>query len=147
MPSLPLPIQRLSEATTGSIIYLQTSESQHLDQTKAWWQTHLVSLTSYPIHIFISSYNSLEVQVHMGNMQYAVKYQHGLNSSTFKPEDVLLANCPINREVHLPDITVVTQVFDEHCNFIFYTAAQSYHRDTSGYDDISDNANHATKLW
>lgn len=79
-------------------------------------------------------------------MQYAVKYQHELHASSLKPGDVLLSNHPTAGGTHLPDITVITPVFDNHGNIIFYTASRGHHRDIGGYEGISGNAN-ATELW
>lgn len=80
-------------------------------------------------------------------MAYAVKYQHELYGSTLKPGDVLVSNHPIAGGTHLPDITVITPVFDTATNdLIFYTASRGHHRDIGGFQGISGNAN-ATELY
>jgi 5-oxoprolinase (ATP-hydrolysing) len=79
-------------------------------------------------------------------MQYAVKYQHELYASSLKPGDVLLSNHPTAGGTHLPDITVITPVFDGDANIIYYTASRGHHRDIGGYEGISGNAN-ATEIW
>jgi 5-oxoprolinase (ATP-hydrolysing) len=78
-------------------------------------------------------------------MQYAVKYQHELYGPVLKPGDVLFSNHPTAGGAHLPDITVITPVFDEE-KIIFYTASRGHHRDIDGYEGISGNAN-ATEIW
>ena len=80
-------------------------------------------------------------------MAYAVKYQHQHYGSTLMPGDVLVSNHPIAGGTHLPDITVITPVFDTTGeNIIFYTASRGHHRDIGGYQGISGNAN-ATHLF
>ena len=83
--------------------------------------------------------------VHLGSMAYAVKYQHQQHGSTLKPGDVLVANHPLSGGTHLPDITVITPVFDESGDIVFYTASRGHHRDIGGFEGISGNAN-ATSL-
>lgn len=79
-------------------------------------------------------------------MQYAVKYQHEKYGPSLKPGDVLLSNHPTAGGTHLPDITVITPVFDSQAKIIFYTASRGHHRDIGGYEGISGNAN-ATEIW
>lgn len=90
--------------------------------------------------------NAPHVPVHLGSMAYAVKYQHERYGSSLKPGDVLVSNHPIAGGTHLPDITVITPVFDSAGKIIFYTASRGHHRDIGGYEGISGNAN-ATHLY
>lgn len=89
----------------------------------------------------------LDVPVHLGSMAYAVKYQHENYASSLLPGDVLVSNHPIAGGTHLPDITVITPVFDGvEKRIIFYTASRGHHRDIGGYQGISGNAN-ATEIF
>ncbi|KAI0010226.1 Hydantoinase B/oxoprolinase-domain-containing protein [Xylariaceae sp. FL0662B] len=91
--------------------------------------------------------NAPHVPVHLGSMAYAVRYQHELLGSSLKPGDVLVSNHPIAGGTHLPDITVITPVFDSNGkDIIFYTASRGHHRDIGGLEGISGNAN-ATELY
>ncbi|KAI1769296.1 Hydantoinase B/oxoprolinase-domain-containing protein [Hypoxylon sp. FL1150] len=91
--------------------------------------------------------NAPHVPVHLGSMAYAVKYQHELYGRTLQPGDVLVSNHPIAGGTHLPDITVITPVFDlSGKEIIFYTASRGHHRDIGGYEGISGNAN-ASELY
>ncbi|CZR58696.1 related to 5-oxoprolinase [Phialocephala subalpina] len=86
--------------------------------------------------------NAPHVPVHLGSMQNAVKYQHDVNLGKLKPGDVLVTNHPEAGGTHLPDITVVTPVFDqEGKEIIFYTASRGHHRDIGGLGGISGNVN------
>ncbi|KAH9887497.1 Hydantoinase B/oxoprolinase-domain-containing protein [Xylariomycetidae sp. FL2044] len=91
--------------------------------------------------------NAPHVPVHLGSMAYAVKYQHERHGSSLRPGDVLVSNHPIAGGTHLPDITVITPVFDSSGKeIIFYTASRGHHRDIGGFEGISGNAN-ATELF
>ncbi|KAI5919036.1 Hydantoinase B/oxoprolinase-domain-containing protein [Camillea tinctor] len=86
--------------------------------------------------------NAPHVPVHLGSMQNAVRYQHEVNLGKLKPGDVLVTNHPEAGGTHLPDITVVTPVFDETSKeIIFYTASRGHHRDIGGLGGISGNPN------
>lgn len=56
--------------------------------------------------------NAPHVPAMLGSMQFAVKWQADHWAGKLYPGDVLLSNHPIAGGVHLPDITVVTPVFD-----------------------------------
>ncbi|KAI1777240.1 Hydantoinase B/oxoprolinase-domain-containing protein [Hypoxylon cercidicola] len=91
--------------------------------------------------------NAPHVPVHLGSMAYAVKYQHERYGRTLQPGDVLVSNHPIAGGTHLPDITVITPVFDPNGKeIIFYTASRGHHRDIGGFQGISGNAN-ASELY
>ncbi|MFZ8278341.1 hydantoinase B/oxoprolinase family protein, partial [Staphylococcus aureus] len=50
-----------------------------------------------------------------------------------KPGDVAMLNAPYNGGTHLPDITVVTPVFDNQgSEILFYVASRGHHEDIGG---------------
>ena len=56
--------------------------------------------------------NAPHVPAMLGSMQFAVKWQADYWRDKLRPGDVLLSNHPVAGGVHLPDLTVVTPVFD-----------------------------------
>ncbi|KAK8030255.1 hypothetical protein PG993_011546 [Apiospora rasikravindrae] len=91
--------------------------------------------------------NAPHVPVHLGSMSYAVKYQHNLHRGELRPGDVLVSNHPEAGGTHLPDITVITPVFDSDSNTIcFYTASRGHHLDIGGYRGNSMPPD-STMLW
>ncbi|OAA65594.1 Hydantoinase B/oxoprolinase [Niveomyces insectorum RCEF 264] len=91
--------------------------------------------------------NAPHVPVHLGSMSYAIKYQHELHRGKLRPGDVLLSNHPQAGGTHLPDITVITPVFQEDGKTIcFYTASRGHHLDIGGYRGNSMPPN-STELW
>ncbi|THW92746.1 hydantoinase B/oxoprolinase [Aureobasidium pullulans] len=75
--------------------------------------------------------NAPHVPVHLGSMQFAVKYQHNLWKGKLRDGDVLVSNHPSCGGTHLPDITVITPVFDGE-DIAFYVASRGHHADIGG---------------
>lgn len=78
--------------------------------------------------------NAPHVPAMIGSMAFAVKSQIAEWGGRLKDGDVLLSNSPAYGGVHLPDLTVITPVFDEHENhkIIFWTASRGHHADVGG---------------
>lgn len=75
--------------------------------------------------------NAPHVPVHLGSMQFAVRYQHKRWQGRLKDGDVLVSNHPVSGGTHLPDVTVVTPVFKNGTNdIIFYVASRGHHADS-----------------
>jgi 5-oxoprolinase (ATP-hydrolysing) len=75
--------------------------------------------------------NAPHVPVHLGSMQYAVQYQHRLRQGKLRDGDVLVSNHPSCGGTHLPDITVITPVFEGE-EIAFYVASRGHHADIGG---------------
>lgn len=91
--------------------------------------------------------NAPHVPVHLGSMSYAVRYQHEINRGKLVPGDVLVSNHPESGGTHLPDITVITPVFDAAGKDIaFYVASRGHHTDIGGLGGTSMPPN-STELW
>ncbi|KAI0946549.1 hypothetical protein AcW1_009985 [Taiwanofungus camphoratus] len=77
--------------------------------------------------------NAPFIPIHLGSMSFAVKYQMNLHGKSLKPGDVLMTNSPYAGGSHLPDITIISPVFDIHTNkIIFFTASRGHHADIGG---------------
>ena len=80
-------------------------------------------------------------------MEHAVRYQHTLHGKSLRPGDVLVSNTPSAGGTHLPDITVITPIFDkEGKNINFYTASRGHHSEIGGILPGSMPAS-STKLY
>ncbi len=75
--------------------------------------------------------NAPHVPVHLGAMSEAVKAQIRLRAEDLHPGDVLVSNHPAAGGSHLPDITVITPVFNEK-QIIFWVASRGHHADIGG---------------
>jgi 5-oxoprolinase (ATP-hydrolysing) len=80
--------------------------------------------------------NAPFIPVHLGSMSFAVKFQLDRWKGDLKAGDVLLANSPIAGGSHLPDLTVITPIFDptpgKEGDIIFFTASRAHHSDIGG---------------
>ena len=80
-------------------------------------------------------------------MSYAVKHQHELHKGKLVPGDVLVTNHPEAGGTHLPDITVITPVFENTGSKVaFYVASRGHHTDIGGLGGTSMPPN-STELW
>ena len=77
--------------------------------------------------------NAPHMPVHLGSMDRSVETIIRLNSGNVKPGNVYALNAPYNGGTHLPDLTVVTPVFDESNTEIrFWVASRGHHADIGG---------------
>ncbi len=77
--------------------------------------------------------NAPHMPVHLGSMDRSVETIIKLNAGDIHPGDVFALNAPYNGGTHLPDITVVTPVFDDAGkNILFYAASRGHHADIGG---------------
>ena len=77
--------------------------------------------------------NAPHVPVHLGSMSEAIKTVVRLNKDNIYPDDVFVLNAPFNGGTHLPDVTVITPVFDKNGKeIIFFVASRGHHADIGG---------------
>ena len=77
--------------------------------------------------------NAPHMPVHLGSMDRSVEAVIEQNKGTMQPGDVYALNAPYNGGTHLPDITVVTPVFDDAGEeILFYVASRGHHADVGG---------------
>ncbi len=75
--------------------------------------------------------NAPHIPVHLGSMGDSV--QSILRSKELAPGDAYLLNSPYNGGTHLPDLTVVTPVFDERGTKLrYFVASRAHHADIGG---------------
>jgi len=76
--------------------------------------------------------NAPHVPVHLGSMSESIRTVIRLNPD-MKPGDVFVLNAPFNGGTHLPDVTVITPVFDQAgTTALFYVASRGHHADIGG---------------
>lgn len=77
--------------------------------------------------------NAPHVPVHLGSMGESVRRVIHDNAGTMRPGDVFLLNNPFNGGTHLPDVTLITPVFDAAGKrIIFFTGSRGHHADIGG---------------
>jgi len=77
--------------------------------------------------------NAPHLPVHLGAMGESVRVIARENAGRMRPGDVYMLNNPYRGGTHLPDITVVTPVFDEAGrDILFHVACRGHHADIGG---------------
>ncbi|ACK71925.1 5-oxoprolinase (ATP-hydrolyzing) [Gloeothece citriformis PCC 7424] len=77
--------------------------------------------------------NAPHIPVHLGSMSESVRSLIQDKSHQLKPGDIYLSNNPYNGGTHLPDVTVITPVFDSgKQQIIFYVASRGHQADIGG---------------
>ena len=77
--------------------------------------------------------NAPHMPVHLGSMGESIKRVMRGNAGRMRPGDVYMLNDPYNGGTHLPDVTVITPVFDEGGgDILFYVGSRGHHADIGG---------------
>ena len=77
--------------------------------------------------------NAPHMPVHLGSMSESIRTVIRERRGSMAPGDVYVLNAPYNGGTHLPDITVVTPVFDEAgTDILFFVASRGHHADVGG---------------
>ncbi len=77
--------------------------------------------------------NAPHMPVHLGSMGASIRSVIDGNRGTMQPGNVYMLNAPYNGGTHLPDITVITPVFDDtDARPLFYVGSRGHHADIGG---------------
>jgi 5-oxoprolinase (ATP-hydrolysing) len=77
--------------------------------------------------------NAPHMPVHLGSMGESVRAVIRNNAGAIRPGDVFALNAPYNGGTHLPDVTLITPVFDQaDMNILFYVGSRGHHADIGG---------------
>ncbi|MFL6648277.1 MAG: hydantoinase B/oxoprolinase family protein, partial [Sulfurifustaceae bacterium] len=77
--------------------------------------------------------NAPHIPVHLGSMGESVKAVMRANAATMRPGDAYVLNDPYHGGTHLPDVTVITPVYDrDGKNVLFYVGSRGHHADIGG---------------
>ncbi|KAG0274572.1 hypothetical protein BGZ95_009643 [Linnemannia exigua] len=75
--------------------------------------------------------NAPHIPVHLGSLSHAVKYQMEYYKGDITEGDVIMTNHPAAGGSHLPDITIITPVFNNG-EIVFFVASRGHHADIGG---------------
>ncbi|HEX5343446.1 MAG TPA: hydantoinase B/oxoprolinase family protein [Duganella sp.] len=77
--------------------------------------------------------NAPHMPVHLGSMGESIKTVMRENAGRMRAGDVFMLNDPYNGGTHLPDVTVITPVFDQAgTQILFYVGSRGHHADIGG---------------
>ena len=77
--------------------------------------------------------NAPHMPVHLGSMSESIRTIIDRRAGSIRPGDVFVLNAPYAGGTHLPDITVITPVFDAaQQDLLFHVASRGHHADIGG---------------
>jgi len=77
--------------------------------------------------------NAPHMPVHLGSMSESIKTVVNRNAGLMRPGDVYALNDPYHGGTHLPDVTVVTPVWNDSNEIVlFYVGSRGHHADIGG---------------
>ena len=77
--------------------------------------------------------NAPHMPIHLGSMGESIKTVIRENADTIKPGNVYALNAPYNGGTHLPDVTIITPVFDnDGKDILFYVGSRGHQADIGG---------------
>ena len=77
--------------------------------------------------------NAPHMPVHLGSMSESIKTVIRENAGRMQPGDAYVINDPYHGGTHLPDVTVITPVFDrDGREILFYVGSRGHHADIGG---------------
>lgn len=77
--------------------------------------------------------NAPHIPIHLGSMSESIRTVLRENEGKMKPGDVFVVNAPYNGGTHLPDVTVITPIFDDAGDdILFFVASRGHHADIGG---------------
>nr|WP_315393392.1 hydantoinase B/oxoprolinase family protein [uncultured Duganella sp.] len=77
--------------------------------------------------------NAPHMPVHLGSMGESIKTVMRGNAGTMRAGDVYMLNDPYHGGTHLPDVTVISPVFDAAgATILFYVGSRGHHADIGG---------------
>jgi 5-oxoprolinase (ATP-hydrolysing) len=89
--------------------------------------------------------NAPHIPVHLGSMGTSVKEVIRRRGTSMRPGDTYAVNDPYHGGTHLPDVTVITPVFDTQGDrILFYVASRGHHAEIGGIAPGSMPANSRT---
>jgi 5-oxoprolinase (ATP-hydrolysing) len=85
--------------------------------------------------------NAPHIPVHLGSMSESVKSLLQQRKKNIQPGDTYMSNSPYEGGTHLPDITIVSPVFDFQNELVFLVGSRGHHADIGGITPGSIPAN------
>ena len=77
--------------------------------------------------------NAPHMPVHLGSMGESIRTVMTRNAGKMRPGDVYMLNDPYHGGTHLPDVTVISPVFDvAGVTILFYVGSRGHHADIGG---------------
>lgn len=118
-------------------LFMNIAEQMGLQLQNTAYSVNIKERLDFSCALFDASGNLIanapHMPVHLGSMSESIKTVISRNAGAMKPGDVFALNDPYHGGTHLPDVTVVTPVFDDAGEAIlFYVGSRGHHADIGG---------------
>ncbi len=118
-------------------LYMSIAEQMGLRLQNTAYSVNIKERLDFSCALFDASgaliANAPHMPVHLGSMGESIKTVIRENAGRMKPGDVYVLNAPYNGGTHLPDVTVITPVWDDAGReVLFYVGSRGHHADIGG---------------
>lgn len=139
-----LPIQRAAGTTADPVmleifnnLFMSIAEQMGITLQNTAYSANIKERLDFSCAVFDNQGNLVanapHVPVHLGSMAESVNTIITRRKGSIRPGDAYMLNDPYNGGTHLPDITVMTPVFNrEETEILFYVASRAHHADVGG---------------
>jgi 5-oxoprolinase (ATP-hydrolysing) len=118
-------------------LFMNIAEQMGLQLQNTAYSVNIKERLDFSCALFDASGNLIanapHMPVHLGSMSESIKTVIARNAGAMKPGDVYALNDPYHGGTHLPDVTVVTPVWDDaQADILFYVGSRGHHADIGG---------------
>ncbi len=118
-------------------LFMSIAEQMGVTLANTAWSVNIKERLDFSCAIFdpegMLVANAPHIPVHLGSMGESVRTILKENEGAMRPGDVYVVNAPYNGGTHLPDVTVITPVFDDAGEkIVFVVASRGHHADIGG---------------
>jgi 5-oxoprolinase (ATP-hydrolysing) len=118
-------------------LFMNIAEQMGLQLQNTAYSVNIKERLDFSCALFDASGNLIanapHMPVHLGSMSESIKTVVARNAGAMQPGDVYVLNDPYHGGTHLPDVTVVTPVWDAaNATILFYVGSRGHHADIGG---------------
>ena len=118
-------------------LFMNIAEQMGLQLQNTAYSVNIKERLDFSCALFDASGNLIanapHMPVHLGSMSESIKTVVARNAGSMQPGDVYVLNDPYHGGTHLPDVTVVTPVWnDANDAVLFYVGSRGHHADIGG---------------
>ena len=118
-------------------LFMNIAEQMGLQLQNTAYSVNIKERLDFSCALFDASGNLIanapHMPVHLGSMSESIKTVVSRNAGMMQPGDVYVLNDPYHGGTHLPDVTVVTPVWDAaNATILFYVGSRGHHADIGG---------------
>ncbi|CAN7315190.1 hydantoinase B/oxoprolinase family protein [Pseudoduganella sp. LjRoot289] len=139
-----LPVRRAIGTTADPVmleifnnLFMSIAEQMGLRLQNTAYSVNIKERLDFSCAIFDADGNLIanapHMPVHLGSMGESIKTVMRENAGQMRAGDVYMLNDPYNGGTHLPDVTVISPVFNEEgSEILFYVGSRGHHADIGG---------------